>query len=247
MTDVIAWPPVGLVAWEMAWHRPWSRSASLVSGRSYASTAQRARRLVTAHVTGIGADEAGAGYVEMLKALMIDRGTLLVRMSASAAIPHLARTRLGNARVEWLDGATELLWTDGSADLLWFENDRPGVAGTVDGWPALTVSGLPPSRIVIRPGEMVTLIDPATDARQTSRALRVTRSDADGVAVIRLLDAMTGTGQVSLGGAESLVLEADGLPRAVQPATGPWAYEWSFREAFADEVPGGFAEVDPWR
>ena len=245
MTDVIAWPPLGLTAWEVTRHQPVSRSRSLVSGRSYTSSAQRSRRLVTAHVTAIGPDQAGAGYVEMLKELMASRDTRLVRIDAHSGLWHLARTRLRNAPVDWLDGATEMLWTDAGADLLWFEADYTATASTVDGWPVLTVTGLPPSQVVIRPHELVTLISPAPDARQTSRALRVTRSDADGVAVIRLLTAMSGTGQASLGGTESLVLEAEDLPRAVQPAGGTWSYEWTFREVFADEY-DGWTEVDPW-
>jgi hypothetical protein len=36
------------------------------------------------------------------------------------------------------------------------------------------------------------------------------------------------------------------LPRAQQPAFAEFAYDWEFREVFADEVTGGFEERNPW-
>lgn len=246
MTDVIAWPPVGIVGWEVTWHQPVSRSQSLLTGRSLWSSAQRPRRLVTAQVSGTGPQAAGSGYVEMLKEIMQRRNTRLVRVPVQSAVFHGARSRNRNAPIYWLAGEADLEWEDGASDLLWYERDYNAYQFTFDGWPHLIVNGLPPGQIVVRPGELVTLHDPETGTRQTARAVRIETANEFGNASIRLMDPITGTGQASFGDSESAVMEATDLPRAVQPLTGGWSYDWSFREVFADEF-DGWTEVDPWR
>ena len=246
MTDVIAWPPVGLTAWEFTRVDPVSRSVGLLDGRPRTSSAQRSRRLATAIVSGMGPDLAGAGYVEMLKEYLAG-GRHLVRVECmSPNLQRVSSLHLKNAHMEWTSSGTAMDWTSDGATMLWSDNlEMHGVPATDGSWPALTVTGLPASSIVARPSDLITVTDSA-GAKETSRVLMVARSDATGAATIRTRDTFTLSGLVSIGDKESIVFEALDMPRAVQPVAGAWGYEWAFREVFADEYPDGWTERDPW-
>lgn len=247
MTNVYAWPPVGLTGWELHVQTPISRSVGLIDGRPRTSSAQRKRRLATAVVPGINLDKAGAGYIEVLKELLAG-GEHLVRVDALAPIWHLARggQNLISRYVEWTTGGVELLWTSGGVDTYWSDNLATyGTPTTDGGWPAITVTGLPADVIVARPGELLTVkADPDT-AAESARVLTVARSDSSGTATIRIMTAVTATGLVSIGETESIVFEAMDMPRAVQPVGVDWAYTWDFREVFSDEY-ASWTELDPW-
>jgi hypothetical protein len=243
-TNVYAWPPVGLTGWELTVLDPVSESRTLLQGQPVTSGYRARRRAATAVVPMLGPDGANSGYVEMLKRYL--SGVHLVRVECQSAIWFNARSRLPNAIGRWLSGSTEGLWLSGSTEGYWSSGSAYGTAGTVDGWPAVTVTGLPPSQIVVRPHELVRLLAPDEDA-QSARAVRVTRSDAAGEAVIRLETALTGAGPISIGDAESVVFKPLGYPRAVQDLQGGGAYTWNFEEAFEDDpVYGTWAEVNPW-
>lgn len=248
MTNVYTWPPVGLTGWEITTLRPVSRSVGLLDGRPRTSSALRERRLATAVVQGIGPDEAGAGYVEVLKRLL-QGGQHLVKVECRPAIWHL---RWGNGELisrllEWTSGGVELLWTSGGDDLLWSDNlPAHGVPGTDGGWPSITVSGLPPSQIVARPGELIRVQADLDAQPEFARVLTVARSNGSGVAVIRLMTAIAAGGLVSIGETEAIVFEALDMPRAVQPVGANWAYTWNFREVFQDEYPTTWVELNPW-
>jgi len=237
------WPPVGLTGWLLTRVDPVSRSASSLTGRDYASQAQPMRRLVTAHVTAIGPDAAGAGYMEMLKSFLA--GIHWVQVDAESSIWHIARSQFRNSIMEWTAGGIDLLWSDGPDNLFWVDHAIHGTTGTADGWPVLTVTGLPPNQIVVRPHELVSvMIGVETHA---ARAVRVTWSDGAGTAVIRLASALpAGSGLASLGARERLILRPLNDPRPVQPVGGDWTYEWDFIEVLADEIPPGTTTVDPW-
>lgn len=247
MTDVIAWPPVGLTAWELADSFPQSRSVSLIGGNARTSSALRERRIATATVLGRGIDQAGAGYVRMLNRLWHGKPRL-TRVQCLSAIWHLAANGLDlrSPSLNWDVGSADLLWSSGES-LLWGAGPYvlTGVPGTDAGWPALVVSGLPPSVIVVRPSETVTVR--GSTLTTFSRALTVTRSNAAGVATIRLETAIMFAGAVAIGRAEDIVFEAIDQPRAAMPVRGEWAFSWDFREVFADEYPDGWVEVEPWR
>ncbi|WP_339764958.1 hypothetical protein [uncultured Sulfitobacter sp.] len=249
MTDVIAWPPFDLTGWELAEVYPQSRSVGLIEGRPRTSSAQRARRVATANITGIGKDLAGAGYVRMLNRMWAGKPNL-VRVEACSTLWHLARGGfdLRNNVLEWTDDGTDLLWTAGGVDLLWGDGAYAlqGEPATDGGWHSLTVSGLPPSRIVARPSELISVTD--GDTKESAYVLTVARSDASGVATIRTdkPEAFTLTGLVSIGQRESIVFEAAGVPRSVQGVTGTFGYQWDFQEVFEDEYDDGWTEVDPW-
>jgi hypothetical protein len=249
MTEVIAWPPFQLTGWELAEVYPQSRSVGLIEGRSRTSSAQRARRVATANVTGIGTDLAGAGYVRMLNRMWAG-GPQLVRVQARSALWWLYQGQydLRADILEWTDGGTELLWTAGSAGLLWNEGEYAlsGEPSTDGGWHSLTVTGLPPSRIVARPSEIISVTDGVST--EAAYALRVTRSDAAGRATIRTdkASAFTLSGLVGIGNRENIVFEAVSVPRTVQGLSGSFGFQWDFREVFEDEYADGWSEVDPW-
>jgi len=248
MTDVIAWPPVSLTGWEITRRDPVSRSVGLIQGARRTSAAQTPRRLATAVVLGRGADQAGAGYVEMLKQQLAG-GRHLVRVECTSAVWQLARAEavFRSAGVDWTASGVSLNWTSGGVDLLWVDGDyalygNPAADGD---WDAISVTGLPPSRIVARPSERIAVTDGLTTEEAT--VLTVARSDASGAATIRLASAVTLSGRVNIGAAASIVFEARDLPRAVQTVRGRWVYTWEFREAFETEFADGWTEVDPWR
>jgi hypothetical protein len=250
MTDVIAWPPFQLTGWELAEIYPQSRSVGLIDGRPRTSSAQRARRVATANITGIGKQQAGAGYVRMLNRMWAGKPNL-VRVEAHSTLWHMYRGGydLRNNVLEWTAGGSDLLWTAGGADLLWSDGAYAlsGIPATDGAWYALTVSGLPPSRIVARPSELISVTGTAGTS-ETAYVLTVARSDASGVAKIRTdkPEAFTLSGLVSIGQSESIVFEAAGVPRSVQGVTGTFGYQWDFTEVFVDEYSDGWTEVDPW-
>lgn len=249
MVDVIKWPPVGEVAFEISKVDPVSVSTSLIDGQPRFSRYGRSRRVARTSVSGIGPDAAGAGYMEMLKELL-EGGVNLTRVTTYSSIWHFVRAQnnsaLENSKIDWLDNTTDLLWTDNSVDLHWWSNNLPVSPTTDNGWPALAVSGLPPNIIVVRPHENIKVCSVDGTQAQSTKALKVVKSDASGNAIIRVKDTISLSGQVVIGATEDIVFRPLGLPRAVQPQLGNWQYDWEFVEAFEDEYTEGFTEIDPW-
>ena len=249
MTDVIAWPPVGLTGWELDDAFPQSRSEGLIGGRSRTSSALRARRVATANVSGIGKDGFGAGYLRMLKRNWAGKPRL-VRVQCFSTLWRLSVRDEGlrNSILEWTNHNVDLLWTAGGTDLLWTDGGYAllGVPATVGRWHGVTVSGLPASQIVARPSDQIRI--GTNDATQTGLSQTVVRSDENGVATITTdrAEPFTLSGAVSIGGAENVVFEALNSPRAVQGLRGDFGFQWDFREVFEDEYSDGWTEVDPW-
>ncbi|MGI3168392.1 hypothetical protein ACRARG_04520 [Pseudooceanicola sp. C21-150M6] len=246
MTNVYAWPPVGLTGWELTTVDPVSRSVELFSGRARTSSFQRSRRYATAHVTGIGKDQNGAGYIENLKRLLVG-GEHLVRIDA---FPHLhpVRGQISaevQSILEWTSSGTEMLWTSDGTSMVWGAGDYAvsGTPTTDGGWLAVSLTGLPPNVQVARPSQRI-VISNGTDT-EASTALAAATSDGSGNAVIRLFEAFTIEGLVSIGARESIVFEALDMPRSVMPATGTFGYQWDFREVFSDEYES-WTELNPW-
>lgn len=245
--EVVAWPPFGITAWEIFDNFPQSRSVATIQGSARTSSAMLPRRLVTASTQGIGPDDSGAGFVRMLNRRWAGKPRL-VRMECYSALYRFSPSGrdLAARLLEWVMPSTPVLWTVGGVDLLWGAGDA--LFGTVatDGiWPALSVEGLPPNVIVGRPSDLIEVTDGSTI--QQARAMTVARSNGAGVALIRLETAISINGAVSIGVKETGVFEAQEVPRGSQPLSGDWLYQWNLREVFADEYPGGFTEVDPWR
>jgi hypothetical protein len=249
MVKVIAFPPVGVVGsmWTVA--APVQRSRSLITGRRYVSRFGRARVQASLRVSALSKTASGAGYSEML-IRHIDGGADLVRLNSYPINWHLDQSRLAGLRSSdrllWSDETTPLLWQSGGQPLYWFNGTV--LAGTVSG-DVIEVTGLPPGTLVCRPGEFVQVFSGLDSldgpvAQVTAEAY----SDADGVAMIRLFDPIPDGvyPRVNIGVSDSRVFEVTGIPSVAQPLGQNWFYDFSFSEVFADEVQGGFDEVNPW-
>jgi len=199
-------------------------------------------------VSALSGDRDGAGYSESLKRLL-DGGVNLVRLNSPAVNWHLDALSAGGlvtAPVRWEDSEGVMEWTHGGDPLLWFTG--PVLVATVtmlDGFAALSVSGLTPGRLVCRAFDVVRVYAAGVSAG-TARVVRTVHADNSGVAVIPLHSALP-AGIVSIGDQESAVFEAMDMPRSPQPMGQNWFYQWNFREVLADEIPGDTSELDPWR
>lgn len=242
---IYAWPPVGITGWELTTDHGVARSEGTLAGRTLTSSSRPARRLATAVVLGIGPDGAGAGYVESLKDL-IKGGEHFVRVECMQALWwNYADRGVGvgsNLPFEWLSGAgpSALSW----GGLLWSTSGAAvGTPTTLDGFPALEVSGFAPGAIAAYPHEYIRITDGTTT--QGARAVTMTHANESGVAVIKLHTAVTISGAVNVGAHESIVFSTDQMPRSVQNKTGSFNFEWSFREVLPSEY-SGHTEVNPW-
>lgn len=243
MANVYAWPPVGLLAAEWSMTAPVATSRSLVTGGEFVSAAQRRRRVATLEVSALALGRNGAGYMEVLKRLL-DGGVHLVRLTSTPINWHLDAVAEDAARprpMTWIVPPGGIGWEVPPGGIDWWTSGPSiGTAGTVDGWPVVTVTGLPPGRMIARPGEFVTLGD------ATAMVLRPAWSDDAGEAVIRLVTPLEGDGPCIVGARETAVFAADAMPRAMQPLGQNWSYQWQFTQVFEDEGRGPFVEVDPW-
>jgi hypothetical protein len=258
-TKVYAWPPVPTIGWEWDYVAPRSESFSALTGKRYASAAGPERRVAQLSVGALGTavrgtevfPAMGAGYVVMLKRLL-DGGANLVRLTSkpinwylSAEAERTTRSALG---LEWADGAVDLLWDDVTTELLWYDGTLlTGVIGTSGIYDIVTVSGLPPLRLVARPGEYITaFLDSDDVVGSTAQVLAPAISQSDGTAIIRLFSPLAYGGRINIGISDTGVFRVAGeLPRAIQSFNSDWSYGWKFEEVFSDEV-GGFTEVTGW-
>lgn len=246
--DVIAFPPVGVVGSMWTVVAPVQRSHSLVTGRRYISRWGRERREAMVNVSALSKSRSGAGYSEMM-IRHLDGGANLVRLSSYPINWHLDQQRLealrSSQRLTWTDDGTPLAWQDNGQTLSWFNGTI--VSGVASG-KQITVSGLPANTLICRPGDFVRgFSNLTTDTGPIAQATAEATTNASGVAVIKLFDALpSGTyPRVNIGASESRVFEVEQMPRSPQPLGQNWFYQWNFREVFADEV-GGFTEVNPW-
>lgn len=240
MTNVYAWPPVGLVAAEWSQIAPIGRSRSLLTGGSYVSAAQRRRKVASIDVSVLSRDANGAGYMEVLKRLL-DGGVHLVRLYSTPINWHLHDSAENAARsrpMSWIVPADALMWTTGGSDLPWWDRQPTQGVASGDGL-SITVTGLPAREMVARPGEFVSM------GGKVAMVVRPAQSNSQGVANLRVITPLEGSGPIVIGARETAVFEADAMPRAVQPLGANWTYSWTFTEVFEDER-GPFAEVDPW-
>jgi hypothetical protein len=250
---VISWPPVCAIGSEWSWETPRSDSRSIFTGADRGARVWRERRLASLTARGVDEDGMGSGYMEMLKRHL--GGVDAVRLYSYPIDWFLNAQRDAtdrqSTRLFWTADASGLDWSAGAAPLLWYDGRL--LTGTTDtdaaGWPIITVSGLRPSRLVARPGEFLTAFADHEDMVGTTVQITApARSNSDGVAVIRLFEALPDLtdARVNIGVADTgAFLPVGEYPRAVQNLSGDWSYSWSFREVFPEEV-GGFVEVNPW-
>lgn len=248
MVKVFAWPPVGVTGAEWTEEAPVSISRSLLTGAERVSAAQRIRRLVTLAVPGFGRTAWQAGYMEMLKRYLA--GVHLVRLYSYPVNWHLDVVdddwRRSNPLV-WFNDGNELPWQ--SPYVRFYSGVRlTGSVSWIANKPVALVSGLPPRRLVARPGEFITFFSGNSDTTgATVQIAAPAMSDEEGNAVIRLFESPGEfeNVRINLGVCDTGVFRPVRYPRAVQPVSGDWVYTWEFREVFEDET-DGFEEIDPW-
>jgi hypothetical protein len=85
------------------------------------------------------------------------------------------------------------------------------------------------------------------DLGTTVQVTQPVRSDDSGRATVPVFETVADQTQIHLifGASATGAFRPVSYPRAIQPQSGNWTYDWEFREVFADEV-GGFVEVNPW-
>jgi hypothetical protein len=253
---IYAWPPVGATAALWTLRQPVSVSRSMFGGEAHESASQPARRLVRLTVSALSGGGAGAGYLEALARLIglaPDGGAARhwVRLNAYRINRRLP---VEDARrqawpLEWEAADVPLDWTIGDDPFLWLTAEIFATAGTADGWPILTVTGLPPNSPVALPGEWVTVFAAIDGIEgQTAMILRPAVSDGDGVAVLRLLTPITleGERRAALGTVETGVFRVTEAAFSPRVRRGDWSFQLAFEEVLPAEIPEGTAEVDPW-
>lgn len=243
MTKVYAWPPVVAISQEWTVADPIATSRSLITGAEFVSAAQRRRRVAVIEVSSkFSAHGAGAGYMEVMKRLLRG-GVDLVRLTHQTTRFNCALVRdnqRGARQVGWIVPPMPFTWEVPPPPFTWFDGETIyGTLTTLGGYPAISVTGLPPNEMVALPGEFVVI------AGSPHMVLNPAYSDDDGVVVIQLMTQPTSGGEVVIGGMDTGVFKADAMPRSVQPGAGDWSYTWSFTEVYADER-GPFEEVNPW-
>ena len=249
MTQIYQFPPVGVVSWLPTVERRVRTSRYAPGGEVAVSSDGPARRVIDLTVSALSRDRAGFGYMEELWSL-IDGGIGFVRLSVPPVNWHLDWVRLrqsvGNAPLAWSTGSDPLGWTTNGEPLHWFMNTiRTGTAATVDGQPALTVTGLPPGIVVARPGDIVRVYAGDPDESETARVRNLVQSGADGTATVILSEALSG-GIVSFGDEESAVF------RMVEYSPQAWrvgqntTVQTRLREALPSEYAGATEGYTPW-
>jgi hypothetical protein len=253
MTKVYAFPPVRITAYSPWFERaPINVSRSFFTGARMISAAQRKRRATQLVVEGLAGDRDGAGYMENLR-LLLEGGESLVRL-VSLPVNRLVddcrlRPRRQSQPVAWQTGTDADVQWDNTGNVTWFTGQPLLGTATTDGggFPALSITGAPPNTLIARAGDLLTLFSPITATTgTTARVMRSTVTDGSGAATIRLMSALSGSGRVNIGVTETAAFELVSMSEPVQPMSANWSYDLSFSEMFADEVAGGFTEVDPW-
>lgn len=248
MVKVFAWPPVGVTGAEWTEEAPVSISRSLLTGAERVSAVQRIRRLVTLSVPGFGRTAWQAGYMEMLKRLL--GGVHLVRLYSYPVNWHLEVVDDSWRRsdpVSWFRDDSAIPWD--VPHVRFYSGVRIyGTTAWIAGKPVARLSGLPPRKLVARPGEFISFHAGNDDMEGvTVQIVAPAMSDENGEAVVRLFQSPGEfeNARVSLGVCDTGVFRPLSYPRAVQPVSGDWVYNWEFREVFEDET-DGFEEIDPW-
>jgi hypothetical protein len=195
------------------------------------------------------------GYMEMLKRYLA--GANLVRLHSYPVAWHLEKpdSVMVRGNVFTHNGQTyvEVFGLKKSAHVC-----RPGDFLTLFLAPASpTPDNLLPWENVSNPLEWFTsdTVEPDNltwysgypDSGITVQVTKPVSSDDSGRATVPVFEAIADQTQIYMifGARATGAFRPVSYPRAVQPSTGAWSYDWQFREVFADEV-GGFVEVNPW-
>lgn len=247
---IIAFPPVGYVA------SRWEEAGRVQSGRGFfdgqriASAFGPVRISASFRVSALAKNRSGAGYMEMLKRQM-RHGVDLVRVKSPPVnwfLDHLGNDDLRVSEIDWTTTlyGSEIDWTY-TGPLAWFNDlSKQGTTGTDGkGFDTITVTGLPPNRLVCRPADVVRSYDDSIQSIGVARALTEARTDASGEVTIRL-DGPLPSGIISIGDFEERVFAVNGeFPSTDQTVSGNWFYPINLIEVLPAEYAGA-TEVDPW-
>ncbi len=249
MAVIYAWPPVAATARLWTTDIPVSVSENFFDGAVRASGALPVRREAFLSVSGIGCDEMAAGWLENLRILLAG-GENYVRLYSGPVNWRQSAAHDGFVRradvVDLLDEGVDVdLTDDGTAVTIYDGRVLNAVATTDAGFPAISVTGFPPNRLVARPSEFITY-QPDSAAPVTVRVLAAAVSDGTGAATIRLMSAVAGAGRINVGVRDTGVFRCTSFPKVPQPDFGDWSIDMQFVEVLPDEY-GAASEVDPWR
>lgn len=252
--NVIAWPPVGAVGVEWTELAPTQVSRSMVTGSERVTAFQRKRRLASVEVAAVGRSVFDAGYMEMLKRLL--EGTKLVRLHSYPINWYLGqeKPRQMTGNVVNMNGFTNIV----VAGFTPFEVVmKPAEfilvkSASVDNTALTPLSWETPDGPLSWSNDLNTNTESLTwftggQNTYTVQSITAAKADDTGTAYIPVVETLPDEtdAEVTLRASASGVFRPVDYPRAVQPLTGNWTYQWAFREVFADEV-GGFREINPW-
>lgn len=232
---IYVWPPVGLKSrpvWTV--RDPIQQSRSLFTGARYAARQGR-RRIYAEYSVSARKGDVGAGYMEALKRLLNGGAQNFVRLS------HQPFERVSGADpLFWDHDEDALTWTHDAQTVSWTHSTSYAASSfVVDGQPIINVPGLPVSSLICLPGEFVSIAD------EVRMCIAPAYSNSTGFAVIKLDSAFSGSGDVSIGVAESGIFEVVQFPEASGPLGQDYTYDWAFSQVFEDEI-GVQSEVNPW-
>jgi hypothetical protein len=252
---VYAFPPVAVVGHEWDVVDPVSRGEEMFTGEIIESAAERRRRVVSLAVEGAAGDSGG--YMRALKRLL--RGGLHAVRLYSTPANHLEDVGVvplpGAAEMIWTADDAEMVWTAGGAEMVWVHGAYVAPSGgavlaSPRDWHGMGLGDathLPPSQVVARPGQFVTVYSGGGLVSTTRMLIQPIQSDAAGAGLVVTETPFPTGGSLQIGTRETGIFKAEEMPRWQRGLEDRgFQIGWSFREIFADEVRQELVEVDPW-
>lgn len=207
------------------------------------------RRRVAVTIPALSGNRSGAGYMKSLERLL--QGVHFVRLRLPPVnwyVDQQAMRQPGglyNGPVSWTTSGDPLGWTEDGDGVSWFQNTpREGTVTTLGDYPAISISGLTPGRLVCRAFDVLRSYSATGVSQGTARAIRDVFADGAGLAVIPLHGDLA-AGIISFGDDEEIVARPVGADDSDQPLGAAWSLRWTFREARPTEYADA-EEVNPW-
>lgn len=249
MVNIYTFPPVGLVSVTLREDRPVRRASYALSGKRVVVSGGPTRREVQLGISALSIHRGGAGYMAELWRY-IDGGINLVRLNVPPQNWHLdhlgIRAEAGDGAITWTDDGTVMPWSNDFVGLNWFLTGRAATVTTLAGYPyAVRVTGLPPSTLVARPGDILRVYGAGDAVGTAARVMDMTTSDASGVAIAPVASPLP-AGIAAFGDEESIIFEVTDYSPQAQGVGQNWTVGMSLREVFASEIDSP-VEIDPWR